>query len=210
MAIRKDLTGLKFGRLSVIKKCGKDKFGNFMWLCLCKCGGKIEVNTSRLTQGITKSCGCLRSEYVTKKDTKHNLCNHKLYRVWSGMKERCLSSNNKEYKDYGGRGIKICDEWLHDFLTFYNWCISNGYLEGLSIDRINNDGNYEPSNCRFADRKTQNNNKSNCRIIIFNGESKDLQQWCESTGINRYTLKSRLKRGWSVENALTTPVPLKK
>ena len=136
---------------------------------------------------------------------KHGKTNTRLFCIWRSMLTRCTNSNNKSYKYYGGKGVKICEEWLNNFENFYNWAVNNGYAENLTIDRINVNGNYEPSNCRWATMKEQGSNKSNSRIIKAFGESLTLSQWAEKTGLSITTLKSRLdKLNWSAEKALTT------
>ena len=160
----KDLTGQKFGRLTVIKFYEKRKRNTgssykYYWLCRCQCGNKIIVDVDNLKNNSTKSCGCISKEkpaHIT-----HGLTNTLLYGVWGGIKTRCLNKNYKKYKDYGGRGIIICDEWLNDFSSFYNWSIENGYKKGLTIDRIDVNRNYEPKNCRWTTQKVQQNNRRN-------------------------------------------------
>ena len=154
-----DLTGKKFGKLTVIKYYGSNKYKRALWLCKCDCGNIKVIVGNSLISGLTISCGCYNKESASKRFTKHKLSSCKLYKVWHGMKTRCYDKNFIYYCNYGGRGIKICDEWKNNFTTFYNWAIANGYKEGLTIDRINNDGNYEPSNCRWATRAEQNRNK---------------------------------------------------
>lgn len=134
-----------------------------------------------------------------------------LYNKWGSMKTRCYYPKSKDYKNYGGRGIKICDEWLN-YDNFRNWSISTGYQEGLTIDRIDNDRNYEPSNCKWITMKEQQRNKRNNRIITYNGKSLTLVEWGEIYNINPDRIGARLKNGWSVEDALSTEVksPMKK
>ena len=154
-----DLTNKKFGKLEVIKYYGSNKNGRALWLCKCECGNmKVVVGNSLLNKA-TISCGCYNKEQARERRTKHSMSYSKLYKVWGGMKTRCYNKNFVYYRNYGGRGIKICDEWLTNFLLFYNWAINNGYEEGLTIDRINNDGDYEPSNCRWITRAEQNRNQ---------------------------------------------------
>lgn len=154
-----DLTGKKFGKLTIIKYYGSNKNGRALWLCKCECGNyKIILGNSLLSKS-TLSCGCYNKESASKRFTKHNFSNTKLYKVWQGMKTRCYNPKFIYYRNYGGRGITICDEWLNNFKNFYNWAINNGYKEGLTIDRINNDGIYEPSNCRWITRAEQNRNQ---------------------------------------------------
>lgn len=141
---------------------------------------------------------------------KHGLYKNRLYGIWSNMKTRCCSETYHLYKDYGARGIEVCDEWLNDFEHFYNWAISNGYQDNLTIDRINNNGNYEPSNCRWVDMKTQNRNRRSNVWLECRGQKKILNDWAKDLNVDRRTISRRLKLGWSVENALFTPVNGKK
>lgn len=134
----------------------------------------------------------------------HGLGNHKLYNVWCSMKERCANKHNKSYKNYGERGIKVCDEWRNDFKAFYNWAMANGYTDGLTIDRIDNNGNYEPSNCRWASRRLQNRNYGRNHLITFNGETLCLCDMAGKYNIPRARLTYRLSHGWDIEKALLT------
>lgn len=129
----------------------------------------------------------------------------RLYHTWINMKTRCHTPTAWEYKNYGARGIIICEEWRHDFKAFYDWAMGNGYTDDLTIDRIDNDGNYCPENCRWVDRVTQNRNQRNSRWFTYKGETKHLFDWADEFGINRNTLVGRLHRGWSIEKALETP-----
>lgn len=163
----RDLTGQRFNRLVVIERHGTI-CGLTAWLCQCDCGKQTVVTTSDLTKNHTKSCGCLRNELTRERCTKHGKKGNRLYSVWKSMKQRCLNQNDTGYKRYGGRGITVCDEWLHDFQAFYDWAIANGYDENAprgqcTIDRIDNDKGYCPDNCRWADMRTQLNNRSNSR-----------------------------------------------
>ena len=159
-----DLTGRKFNRLTVIEYDHSDKHYNSYWLCKCECGKETIVTAGRLRSNHTKSCGCYMrersKETCINKNIKHGLSKTRLYNIWSNMKERCENNNHPDYKRwYGARGITVCDEWRNDFKAFYDWSMSNGYSDELTIDRINNDGNYEPTNCRWVDAKTQANNR---------------------------------------------------
>lgn len=118
------------------------------------------------------------------------------------MKDRCYNRRCSNYKNYGGRGIKMCDEWLNDFMSFYNWAMSHGYIEGLTIDRIDVNGNYEPNNCRWVDMKQQQRNRTDNRYFIINGETHCLSEWCEILGLKYRTVYSRLQRGWMIYDAL--------
>ena len=132
--------------------------------------------------------------------------NSKIALRFKYMKERCYNPNNKSYKNYGGRGIKICDEWRKDYQKFENWAENNGLREDLAIDRINNDGDYTPDNCRFVTLKENNQNRRSSKFYTINGETKNLQQWCDYYGIGRETVNTRLENNWSIEDALTKPI----
>lgn len=153
-----DLTGQRFGRLVVVGR-SESKNRNSSWLCKCGCGNQTVVSAPNLKSGKTRTCGCGMVESTIKRSTKHGGANTKLYRVWSGMKARCSNPNNKSFDDYGGRGIKVCEEWQRDFSAFQKWALENGYKEGLTIDRKDNDKGYLPDNCRWATIKEQNNNR---------------------------------------------------
>jgi len=148
---KNDLTNLRFGKLKVIKedfeRCGN---GDIKWECICDCGNIKSVRASNLKRGKTRSCGCLSKEIKRAGNRKHGLRHHPIYMVWKNMRSRCLHKNNPRYYCYGGRGITICDEWKDDPTSFIKWAEKNGWRQGLQLDRTNNDGNYEPSNCRFV------------------------------------------------------------
>lgn len=162
--------------------------------CLCDCGNEVEDLASKIKNGKKLSCGC----------TKEKNTGTRLYRIWKGMKTRCYNLNAFKYDRYGGRGITVCDEWKNNFLNFKQWAYKNGYRDDLTIDRINNDGNYEPLNCRWVTMKEQSNNRENNYIIVYNGESHTLAEWSKKTGIKVITLWDRINLlGWSIEKALT-------
>ena len=165
MSKRIDLYGKKFGKLTVLDRAENSNNGHARWLCICECGNKTIVTSDSLRSGKTVSCGCHGKQMLREKGrrTTHGLRNHKLYGVWRSMKERCTLETHKYYKDYGGRGIKVCKLWMNDFQSFYVWAMSNGYKEGLTIDRIDNNKGYEPSNCRWVTMAIQNKNKRNTK-----------------------------------------------
>lgn len=204
---QKDLTGMRFGRLTVVKKVEayhrKDGKTESRYLCRCDCGTEKILQGRYLTGGDTKSCGCLRSETQRKRRKTHGMTNTRIFHIWDGMINRCRN-DRKNTKHWHGKEIEVCTEWLgeHGFNNFYNWSIKNGYAENLTIDRIDVDGNYEPSNCRWVDYGIQNNNSANNVKIEYKGESKTIAEWAKEYGINYQTLYSRLKNGWGIDKAL--------
>lgn len=179
------------------------------WDCLCDCGNTISVRTSALTcksRGNIRSCGCVRMQHMVETRIKHKGSNTRLYKIWLGMKKRCYNTSSKAYKNYGGRGICVCNEWLNDFESFRTWSLCNGYTSELSIDRIDVNGNYCPENCRWINDCAQANNRRNNHLLEYNGEVKTVATWAEEYELNYHTLFSRLDRGWSVEEALKTPL----
>jgi hypothetical protein len=210
MAKFKDLTGQTFNRLTVIRLFGKNKHGQFTWECKCACGSdKLVYPTSGgLNSGNSKSCGCLQKEAVIQhnKDlSTHNKTHTRLYNIWHGMKLRCSNKKSKDYKNYGGRGITVCDEWINDFKVFYDWAINNGYSDDLSIDRTNVFGNYEPENCRWATNKVQFNNKRVNRYLTIDGVTKTVVEWAEEYNIGSKTLLYRLNNKWEVNQLFIIP-----
>lgn len=204
-----NLIGKTFGRLTVIKKLGPDKNRNIQWLCKCSCGNTHIAITRYLIHGNSKSCGCLQKEELSKRVSKHHLRNSRLYGVWANIKQRCYNPKNSHYHVYGKKGIKMCDEWKNDFMSFYNWAMSNGYDENAkfgecTIDRIDNNGNYEPSNCRWINMKQQALNTSRNHLLELNGKKHTVYEWSIITGIDLNTLLKRINNyHWSVKRALT-------
>lgn len=200
-----DLTNQRFGKLLVVKKAYTLN-KNVYWECLCDCGKTTFVYTYNLIGNRIKSCGCLKLDILIQRSTKHNQRHTKLYEVWKSIKQRCFNPNNSSYHNYGGRGINICEEWKNDFMSFYNWSMKNGYKEGLTIDRINNDGNYEPSNCRWTTRLVQCNNTRVNKYVTINNETKSVADWCRHYNISYSLVHQRYKRfNWDIIKAITTP-----
>lgn len=200
-----DLTGKQYGRLTVIKHIGKDKHNNAIWQCTCSCGNIINIRGATLRRGKANSCGCLHKELtkqLAKNNIIHNMSNTRLYRIWQGMKSRCYYKQNNRYKYYGANGIKVCDKWLNNFQAFYDWGMSNGYKDDLTIDRIDVNDDYKPCNCRWVTKSEQQRNKRNNKMYTINGETRCLSEWCEKLNLNYNTVSSRLHRNYTIEKAL--------
>lgn len=195
-----DLIGKKFTRLLVIKRVGRTKDYSPTWLCLCDCGKQMITSTHNLRNKNTRSCGCLRLEVVS----SHKMSRSKIYCVWHTMLQKCNNPNNLQYKNYGGRGIKVCKRWMK-FENFYK-DVGNPPFPRAQIDRINNGKGYFPDNWRWATNKINSRNKRNNIIINYNNKKQCLIEWSEETGIKASVISVRLKRGWSIKKALTTPV----
>lgn len=205
--------GKKYNRLTVIafERIKRGRTTSWNWIVRCDCGTLKSVNPYRVLNGNTVSCGCHRLEQTIannkKNKVKHNGRNTRLYNIWHGMKQRCFSSYCHDYKNYGGRGITICDEWKDDFSLFRDWSLKNGYADNLSIDRIDVNGNYCPENCRWVDAKIQNRNRTTCVDVEYNGKKYNIAELADITGINYGTIYTRIMYyGWSVDRAVNTPV----
>lgn len=205
-----DLIGQRFGRLTVIKKLPLRKSKNVMWECLCDCGNTHKVATTHLRKGAIESCGCLLSEVRargTRRKHGHAIKNNrsKAYRTWSNMIDRCENSNNNSYRNYGERGIKVCDRWRNSFENFLA-DMGEPLSINYSIDRINVNGDYEPKNCQWIPIAEQTKNQRRNVFLTHQGQTMLLADWAKKTGIDRRTISHRLKEGWSVEDALSTPI----
>ena len=195
-----DLTGQHFGKLTVLNRAtSNSKSGNVMWVCRCDCENVVTVIGSHLLNHHTTSCGCNR---IGKASNGHS--RERLYRIWYRMRRRCLVQSDEHFKWYGGRGISICSEW-DDYEVFRTWAMNNGYSDNLTIDRKEVNGNYCPDNCRWADIKTQANNRSSNRFLELNGKTYTVTQMAEAFGITPDTIFNRLKLGWSPERIVGTP-----
>lgn len=198
-----DLVGQVFDYLTPIEKAHENNTYGF--ICECKCGNTLFVPTYELIKGIKKSCGCKHTDVLIERNYRHGMTNTRLYRVWANMIKRTENENEPSYKDYGARGIKVCEEW-HDFVVFMEWALEHGYTDELTIERIDVDGNYCPDNCRWATRKEQGYNKRNSVKLEYNGEVLTQSQLAERLGTDPKTIFGRIKRGWSIEEIFTTPV----
>lgn len=205
-----DLTGMTFGRWKVIERGPNNKSNHVMWLCECQCEKKTQrlITGEDLRSGKTKSCGCYNSQVASERKT-HGLSNTRLYHIWHDMKRRILNQKCASYKKYGGRGIKICDEWL-ELENFIKWAKESGYQENLTIDRIDVNGDYCPENCKWSTIMEQSNNKRNNNFLEYDGKKLTTAQWSKLLGISHETLRYRIAvLGWNVEKALNTPVNTK-
>lgn len=209
-----DLTGQRFGRLTVLERAKNDKLGRARWLCRCDCGKEKIVSGTNLRSGQTRSCGCLSKEMSVKnglksrigeRSLKHGDFGSKLYGVWAGMKRRCQNPNTTYYKDYGGRGIKVCNEW-QNYEAFKEWALESGYKEGLTIERIDVNGNYCPNNCKWIPLSAQNANKRNTIYIKYKGKLFTIKETAQITGFKERTIKGRYERGWDSEKIFTEKI----
>lgn len=195
--------GQRFGRLTVVRESER-QYGHRYILCRCDCGTEKAINLNSLVHGMSNSCGCFRKEFIANKNFKHGFAHReanleRLYRIWSGMKYRCFDSRCKGYYNYGGRGITVCDEWRNDYSVFREWALNNGYSDELTLDRIDNNGNYEPSNCRWATVQVQSNNTRVNKRVTYKGETHTLADWGRITGIDADKIGRRLKKGLPLE-----------
>lgn len=217
MAKRVDsLIGQRFGKLTVIANAepyiSPKGHKEERWLCRCDCGNEKTVMQGHLRSGATTSCGCYHSNELSQRNTKHGDTHTKLYAIYRGIKVRCYNPHHGDYQQYGARGIVMCDEWKNDYSTFRDWAYANGYIEEAlpngrtkwTIDRIDSNGNYEPTNCRWLTIQQQQNNRRSSYQIEYNGKTQTIAEWAKELGIPYHTLHSRiLDYGWSVERAMT-------
>lgn len=198
MTARANLENQQFGRLTAIEYVGERR-----WRCKCDCGGETLAVSRNLLNGNTKSCGCIQRERASETHKTHGMTLTSEYRIWRTMKARCLNEKNANYSRYGGRGIKVCDRWLE---SFENFLADMGEKpEGLSLDRIDVDGDYTPKNCRWATVGEQATNRRNNRYVEFDGKKLTISEWARVTNLKPGLIKNRLDAGWSAEKALTTP-----
>lgn len=204
-----DYTGKKFYKLTAIKFIKREN-KKTIWECKCDCGNVINLTIRSLVCGHIKDCGCQRSIRNAKHSTKHGLAKTRLYHIFQGMKVRCYNKNDHSYPRYGQRGITICDEWMKDITKFVEWANKNGYKDGLSIDRIDPNKGYFPENCRWVNFKIQANNKTNNKLVTFNGETHTVSEWADKLGMKRKILEQRIRNSeaskYSLEEAFSKKV----
>lgn len=194
----KDIVGQKFGLLTVISRAKtSSKNRETKWNCLCECGNTKIIYGNSLKSGRTTSCGC----YVKKINTTHGCSKHPLFQTWQAMVKRCINKNDPAYKNYGGRGISVCNEWINSPSQFIKDMTPKP--EGLELDRIDNNGNYSKQNCKWSTRQEQCTNRRTTRLITFNNQTNSILEWSRITGINRRTIAQRLSKNWSIEHVLT-------
>ncbi len=192
--------GDKFGRWTVIDNTARTASGrNRASICRCECGTVRLISNADLKNGHSKSCGCGRL-------TSNGKCRTRLYAIYCHVKDRCYNKNHIHYKDYGGRGIGVCQEWRDSFCAFYDWAMANGYIDDLSIDRIDNNKGYSPENCRWTDAEIQQNNTRYNVRLTYGGKTQSMSRWSRELGIPTSTLFSRYYSGWETEEILTRPV----
>lgn len=201
--VRVGFLGKTFGRLTIIIDDFLEICGARTVIVKCKCGNVKRVRLDRLKSGVTKSCGCLQKELLSKQQKTHGLTKHPLYNIRVNIIRRCYNPATDSFDNYGGRGIQVCDEWLNDFQAFYDWAMANGWKKGLQVDRHpDNNGNYEPSNCRITTAKKNSRNKTNNILFEYNGEKRVLGEWCEIFNRSFHKVRQRIYAGWSFENAM--------
>lgn len=212
--MEKNLIGQKFNRWTVIgegtsrlykHKNYENGYPQRYWLCKCECGTIREVSENSLINGKTKSCGCFQKEVTKSFLYTHKKSKTRIYGIWCSIKERTRNNNSTSFVNYGGRGISVCEEWSNSFDSFYKWSMENGYNENLSIDRINVNGNYEPSNCRWIAMDEQARNKRNTVYITYNGQTFNVHDWSFLVGVPESLIKSRYHSGWNPEDILFKP-----
>lgn len=182
--------GQKYGRLTVTGFVHKGK--KWYWECICECGNSIITQAYLVRNGHTSSCGCLQRERASEASLVHGQTNSRLYRIYNGMKNRCYNQKQQSYENYGGRGITICEEWLKSFTAFEEWSLSHGYADDLSIDRIDNNGDYSPKNCRWVTRTEQNENTRRNHLVTIGDRTQPLSAWVRERGLNYHTVSFRI------------------
>lgn len=203
MRKKENLVGRKFGNLTVIEEAPDyvSPLGKRMtqWKCKCDCGNEIVATSRNIKTLHTKSCGCLNHIQI------HGMTNARIYKIWQDVKTRCYYPSHKSHKNYGGRGITMCDEWKDNAKAFIDWSFSHGYSDDLTLDRIDSDKGYSPNNCRWVTMKVQENNRRNNHKLEYNGETHTISEWANIYGVKHGLISQRLRLGWPIEKAITTP-----
>lgn len=190
-----NIAGERFNRWEALEVVNNTKIKTY-WLCRCDCGKEKEIALTSLTSGLSRSCGCLRKEQMT----THGLTKSPEYTTWLSMNQRCTNKKDPNYKSYGGRGVTVCDRWGKSFECFLE--DMGARKKGMTLDRINNDGNYEPKNCRWADKKTQGNNRRSNHCLTINGQKLTITEWSRQLSLSRSTIQHRLRAGWKNEDVI--------
>lgn len=199
--------GEQYGYLTVIARAENAKNGHSRWVCKCRCGKETVVLSTHLKSGRIKSCGCWWQERKHEYRKIHGFTKkERLYNIWQAMKNRCYTKSHWQYQNYGGRGIIVCEEWKSNYLSFRNWALENGYADNLTIDRIDVNGNYEPNNCRWVSMYEQTRNQRTNRFLTYKGKTQIMKDWAKEMDLSYTVLGWRIRNGWSVEKALTTPI----
>lgn len=209
MAKAVDLTGMRFGRLRVTQKLFQEHAKYIKWICLCDCGNTKVIMGCNMMGGRTVSCGCLNRQRASETLTTHGQYGTRLYKIWQKMKERCNYRKDIHYYNYGGRGISVCDEWQTDYMCFRTWAMDNGYRHNLTIDRADNDGNYNPQNCKWSTNKEQCNNTRNNIMVTINSITHTLSEWADMYGIKYRTASTRYRRDGKTGEDIFLPVKQK-
>lgn len=195
-----DLTGTICGKWRVVSKSDKKGLhGEIYWNCICDCGTEKKIVAASIRKGVSKSCGCAGKDWCR----THGMEGTSEYNSWAAIIQRCENTKSQNYKNYGARGIRVCKRWRESFENFY--ADMGPKTKGSSIDRINNDGNYEPGNCRWTDQKTQSRNQRNTIYLEYKGERRPMAEWAELMGLKRKILENRIRTGWEVSKALEAP-----
>jgi hypothetical protein len=198
-----DLTGQKFNYLTVIGRDGVTTKGQVIWKCRCDCGNITRSVGNHLKNGRKKSCGCKTNRHYNR---THGMSKTRIYHEWLSMRKRCNNENDKDYYRYGGRGIKVCDDWNESFERFYEWAMNNGYQDNLTIERLDNDKGYNSENCKWIPMSEQSNNREFCRLFTYNGKTQNLHRWCLEMNVDYKLVNNRINAlGWDFEKAILTP-----
>jgi hypothetical protein len=200
---RRQLGGQRFGRLTLVKELGPNAHGSIVWRCHCDCGNDTMVTASNLRSGNTISRGCFHKERQHEAPLRHGMKGTRVYNAWINMRQRCTNPARKEWENYGGRGISVCDDWMVSFDAFLQ--DMGEPQEGMTLDRFDVNGDYEPGNCRWASYQAQGRNTRDNRMVTYQSRTQSLADWADELGIAYWTLHVRFRRGWSTERALSTP-----